>query len=225
MAFATMEDYNGSIDLVFFARTWEINQDKVAEKVCIACKGKLDKSRDKPSFIVSSLLDLGKLRRSAAQAKADTARNQEPDTANASNTAANTVDTADATGAVNPPERRAAADARNAAVSSGAAEQTAEAPAAPVAKKSYRELHIRLRGSAAGNEKILYPLRDFLAGNPGPAQVFIHVPFTCPGGNGNGFVFREETVIRTGDRLNAAADSEKLAVLEGYEAVAEVWGA
>ncbi|MDR2211197.1 MAG: DNA polymerase III subunit alpha [Spirochaetaceae bacterium] len=67
MAFATLEDYRGRIDLVFFARTWEINQDKVAEKTCIALKGKLDKSREKPGFIVSSLLDLGKLRRNAAE--------------------------------------------------------------------------------------------------------------------------------------------------------------
>ena len=43
-------------------------------------------------------------------------------------------------------------------------------------------------------------------------------------GNGGGMPW-EETVIRTGDQLNAAADNENLAALESYEAVAEVWGA
>jgi DNA polymerase-3 subunit alpha len=70
MAFATLEDYRGRIDLVFFARTWEINRDRIAEKSCIAVKGKLDKSRNKISFLVSSVLDLGKLRRTAARTDA-----------------------------------------------------------------------------------------------------------------------------------------------------------
>jgi DNA polymerase-3 subunit alpha len=68
MAFGTLEDYKGEIDLVFFDRCWENNKDKLIEKTCIALKGKLDLSRDRPSFLVSSLLDLGKMRRAAANA-------------------------------------------------------------------------------------------------------------------------------------------------------------
>jgi len=69
MAFGTLEDYQGRIDLVFFEKCWEQNKDKLIEKTCIAFKGKLDLSRGKPSFLVSSLLDLGKMRRSAEKTK------------------------------------------------------------------------------------------------------------------------------------------------------------
>jgi DNA polymerase-3 subunit alpha len=239
MAFATMEDYNGSIDLVFFARTWEINQDKVAEKTCIACKGKLDKSRDKPGFIVSSLLDLGKLRRSAAQTQAaqvQAEKEAQAEKAQAAQTQAaveeprsaglRNVSTVHAADTRNAPCPQSAAHAQNTPIPPDAGTETKAAEG----KKSYRELHIRLRGSVAGNEKTLYPLRDFLIGNPGPAQVFIHVPFSHSAArndgnkNGGGMPW-EETVIRTGDQLNAAADNENLAALESYEAVAEVWGA
>ncbi|GHV75500.1 DNA-directed DNA polymerase [Spirochaetia bacterium] len=67
MAFATLADYRGEIGLTFFARTWEICRDNVEENRCIAVKGKLDKSRDKVGFLVSSVLELGKLRRRAAK--------------------------------------------------------------------------------------------------------------------------------------------------------------
>jgi DNA polymerase-3 subunit alpha len=67
MAFASLTDYRGEIDMVFFPGAWEFNRDKVEEGRCIAVKGKLDKSRDKLSFQVSSVLELGKLRRKAAK--------------------------------------------------------------------------------------------------------------------------------------------------------------
>jgi DNA polymerase-3 subunit alpha len=67
MAFASLTDYRGKIDMVFFPGTWEFNRDKVEEGRSIAVKGKLDRSRDKLSFQVSSVLELGKLRRKAAK--------------------------------------------------------------------------------------------------------------------------------------------------------------
>jgi DNA polymerase-3 subunit alpha len=67
MAFASLTDYRGEIDMVFFPGTWEFNRDKVEEGRSIAVKGKLDRSRDKLSFQVSSVLELGKLRRRAAK--------------------------------------------------------------------------------------------------------------------------------------------------------------
>ncbi|MCL1928007.1 MAG: DNA polymerase III subunit alpha [Treponema sp.] len=70
MAFGTLEDYQGRIDVVFFERCWEQNKDKLIEKTCVALRGKLDLSRGKPSFLVSSLLDLGKMRRSTEKTKA-----------------------------------------------------------------------------------------------------------------------------------------------------------
>ncbi|MDR2072158.1 MAG: DNA polymerase III subunit alpha [Spirochaetaceae bacterium] len=179
MAFATLEDYRGRIDLVFFARTWEINRDKVIEKTCIAIKGKLDKTRERPSFIVGSLLDLGKLRRNAA----DTGGNA-------------------ASPAPQPVK---------------AAEGIASEQNRPVDKKPAplrQEVHIRLHGAAAGNEKKLYPLRNYLIEHPGEAAVFIHVPAV------EGTV---ETVIRTAAQLSITAEKEALADLGNNPAVAEVW--
>ncbi|GHV42716.1 DNA-directed DNA polymerase [Spirochaetia bacterium] len=66
MAFASLADYRGEIDLTFFARTWEICRDNVEENRCVAVKGKLDNSRGKVNLLVSSVLELGKLRRKAA---------------------------------------------------------------------------------------------------------------------------------------------------------------
>jgi DNA polymerase-3 subunit alpha len=234
MAFATLEDYNGGIDLVFFARTWEINQDKVAEKTCIACKGKLDKSRDKPSFIVSSLLDLGKLRRSAVQNAGVSKVVQAADAVPADQQQVPLYGYA-ADGAAYPPGQGGAAGPGASVPGPAVSGQAASGLAAldeSAGKKGYRELHIRLKGSVAGNEETLYSLRDFLIGNPGPAQVFIHVPFSSVsiraeedenGGQRPGQRPWEETVIRTDTQLNTAVDNENLAVLEACEAVAEVW--
>jgi DNA polymerase-3 subunit alpha len=53
--------------LVFFPRAWEFSRDKVQENRCVAVKGKLDKSREKPSFQVSSVVEAAKLKRRAAK--------------------------------------------------------------------------------------------------------------------------------------------------------------
>jgi DNA polymerase-3 subunit alpha len=67
MAFASLSDFKGEIDLVFFPRAWEFSREKAFENRCVAVKGKLDKSRDKPSFLVSSMLETAKLKRKAAK--------------------------------------------------------------------------------------------------------------------------------------------------------------
>jgi DNA polymerase-3 subunit alpha len=67
MAFASLSDFRGEIDLVFFPRPWEFSKDKIEENRCLAVKGKLDKSREKPSFQVSSVLETAKLKRKAAK--------------------------------------------------------------------------------------------------------------------------------------------------------------
>jgi DNA polymerase-3 subunit alpha len=191
MAFGSLEDYNGEIDLVFFNRTWEDCRDSIQLNGKAALKGTVDTNRGKLSFKVSSLLDINKLQ---AAAKRAAAKNP---------------------GA--PAGAAASVTANGAAVSPGVT-----ANAADNGKRSFRELHIRLRRTAAGNEKNLYPLRDYLIGNPGPAQVYIHVP---PAGTAAPPDIFPETVIRTAAQLNAAADSEHLAALKHCEAVAEVWGA
>jgi DNA polymerase-3 subunit alpha len=73
MAFGSLTDYRGEIDLVFFPSAWEYSRDNVEENRCIAVKGKLDKSREKLSFQVRQVLEIGKLRRKAAKTGAETA--------------------------------------------------------------------------------------------------------------------------------------------------------
>jgi DNA polymerase-3 subunit alpha len=79
------------------------------------------------------------------------------------------------------------------------------------AEPAYREVHIRLRQTAAEREEALYPLRDCLAGNPGSCSVFIHVPL--PEG---------ETVIRTA-QLSTAAGVPAIDALTQCQGVAQVW--
>jgi DNA polymerase-3 subunit alpha len=81
MAFASLSDFRGEIDLVFFPRAWEFSRDKVMENRCVAVKGKLDKSRDKPSFQVSSALEPAKLKRKAAKLNGETAQAAEESSA------------------------------------------------------------------------------------------------------------------------------------------------
>jgi DNA polymerase-3 subunit alpha len=73
MAFASLSDFKGEIDLVFFPRAWEFSRDKVQENRCVAVKGKLDRSREKPGFQVSSVVEAAKLKRKAAKLGAETA--------------------------------------------------------------------------------------------------------------------------------------------------------
>ena len=71
MAFGTIMDYRGEINLVFFARTWENCKAIVAVDEIVALKGTIDPRSDnnpqKPSFKVSSILDLNRLVRLAAK--------------------------------------------------------------------------------------------------------------------------------------------------------------
>ena len=71
MAFAGIQDTQGEIDLVFFARTWENCKALVAVDEIVALKGTIDPRKDKnplkPSFVVSSIQDLNRLIRLAAK--------------------------------------------------------------------------------------------------------------------------------------------------------------
>ncbi|WP_288805654.1 DNA polymerase III subunit alpha [uncultured Treponema sp.] len=57
MAFAKLTDYNGEIDLTFFPKTWEAVRSQVQDGKIAAFKGKVDGSREQPSFIVDSIED------------------------------------------------------------------------------------------------------------------------------------------------------------------------
>jgi DNA polymerase-3 subunit alpha len=69
MGYATLADYNGEIDMVFFSNVWEKLRDAIVVDRVVALRGKLkiDPGRDRPSFIVDSLVDLDKLPENAAQ--------------------------------------------------------------------------------------------------------------------------------------------------------------
>ena len=57
MAFAKLSDYNGEMDLTFFSKTWETLKTQVQDGKISAFKGKVDGSREQPSFIVDSIED------------------------------------------------------------------------------------------------------------------------------------------------------------------------
>lgn len=57
MAFGALEDFNGSIDLTFFPKTWETLKNTFKTDDIIAVTGKVDLSRDSPSILVDELAD------------------------------------------------------------------------------------------------------------------------------------------------------------------------
>ncbi|MDR1319479.1 MAG: DNA polymerase III subunit alpha [Treponema sp.] len=90
-------------------------------------------------------------------------------------------------------------------------EEEAEALSSPAGDIA-GAVHIRLRREALDRDENLYPLRDYLAGSPGPCAVFIHVP-----------VSEGEQVIRTVTGLGAAPETTVPDALGRCAGVAEVW--
>jgi DNA polymerase-3 subunit alpha len=182
MAFGTLEDNRGEINLVFFSRVWESCKAIIAVDEIVAFKGNIDPAQDKnparPGFVVSSFQDANKLVKAAAK---EAARAADADPAG---------ETAPRTDEV--PARK-------------------EEPARSPQDAERREVHIRLKSDTAEREETLYPLRDYLADNPGPCSVFIHVPVA--GG---------ETVIRTTTH-SAAANDSAVDGLTRCAGVARVW--
>lgn len=56
MAFAVLEDFSGSIELVFFSECYEQNHEAVVDDAVIAVEGKVDTSRDRTQFVVEKVL-------------------------------------------------------------------------------------------------------------------------------------------------------------------------
>ncbi|MDR0452442.1 MAG: DNA polymerase III subunit alpha, partial [Treponema sp.] len=152
MAFGTLADYRGEIDLVFFEKAWENCKGRIAVGAVVALKGRLDLKREKPSFRASGLLETDRLKKKAAK----NAVKEEP-----------VPEAADAFPA-GPPASTETDPAAAAVV------EPAAATAGPVA--AVREVHIRLIPEAGNRKEALYPLRDYLLDNPGPCLVFLHVP-------------------------------------------------
>jgi len=59
MAFASLADYNGEIDVIFFPNAWEKYQNEIVPEKIVILKGKIDyqKDKDKYSFIADSIID------------------------------------------------------------------------------------------------------------------------------------------------------------------------
>ncbi|MBR4321061.1 OB-fold nucleic acid binding domain-containing protein, partial [Treponema sp.] len=67
MAFAKLQDYNGSFDLTFFPKTWETMKDKIENDKVYAFRGKIDSSRETPSMLVDSIEDPSVLQEKAIE--------------------------------------------------------------------------------------------------------------------------------------------------------------
>jgi len=67
MAFCELEDFNGTLDLTFFPRTWEELKGTFAVDDVISVTGKVDTSRDTPSILVDEVGDPEKLQEKSIQ--------------------------------------------------------------------------------------------------------------------------------------------------------------
>ena len=62
MGFGTFEDLNGTLDLVFFPRTWEKYRPKLLPETVCGFSGTIDNSgQGTPAFLVNDVLDIGEL--------------------------------------------------------------------------------------------------------------------------------------------------------------------
>ncbi|MDR0450123.1 MAG: DNA polymerase III subunit alpha, partial [Treponema sp.] len=149
MAFGTLQDYEGEIPLVFFARVWAECRDLLTPDEMVALKGSIDPAGDrnpeKPGFKVTSLADMAALGRLAAKRLA----------------------------AEGPPDEGGEEARKNPEGAQNGPPAENKAP-----ETLFREIHIRLGRDAADEDAALYPLHDCLVDNPGPCSVFIHVPLT-----------------------------------------------
>jgi len=190
MAFGTIKDFEGDIDFVFFSKAWNENRDLLNVGEFVALKGNIDPANDrnpqKPSFKVSSVKDITSLCRSAA---AKAAAGEEPK--------------------VPAMDYRAETDVPVAQPS-----QTMEGSDHDSRPSvTLQAVHIRLDSDAAKRDEGIQPLRNYLAGNPGPCPVFIHVHVS-------GDI---EKIIRTTGGLSIEAEKDALGVLEGCTGVAKAW--
>lgn len=57
MAFARLSDFKGEISITFFPKVWEAVKESIKEEGVYAFKGKVDGSRESPSFLIDTLED------------------------------------------------------------------------------------------------------------------------------------------------------------------------
>ncbi|MDR0502602.1 MAG: DNA polymerase III subunit alpha [Treponema sp.] len=92
-------------------------------------------------------------------------------------------------------------------------EPAARAPEKQPEKKA-REIHIRLKETAAENDENLLPLRDYFAHNSGGCQLYLHVPLTDGG--------TKEKVILAGAGIGFLQNDD-IDIIKKFECVADAW--
>ncbi|MDR2792829.1 MAG: DNA polymerase III subunit alpha [Treponema sp.] len=156
MAFSSIEDFNGQIDLVIFSDTWEKCRNTLTVDTLVALKGKLDKSRrpDRPSVIVNEFLDVDHLQNEAES---------------------NPKDAAKKAGGKKPP-KQPAMPRPGAAAGEHTRAESYTADVSQEEKPPAASIHIRLTETAAETDNTLFILRDALLEKPGSSTVYLHVP-------------------------------------------------
>jgi DNA polymerase-3 subunit alpha len=189
MATATLADYNGEIGLTIFPKAWGELQGKLEENAMTALRGKIKKDtyKNRYAFYPDSVLSLKRLK-----SKYD---KMPP--------APQGRDALEGRGA---PEERGVPEERDAP---GGGDGSGERDDA--GRKS-QSVHIRLLREALDRDEGIYPLRDYLAENPGSCTVFIHVP-----------VSSGEKIIRTVTGIGTVVERDSLGELSGCAGVARVW--
>ena len=153
MAFGTLQDFEGEIDLVFFSKDWSQCRDFLNLDEFVALRGTIDpendRNRQKPGFRVTGIADLASLTRSAERKAAAGEKPPQAQNAAAPQPAANPAYDA---------SRENRAFNSTTGNSGGAA-----------------AVHIRLRDGAENSDEELRVLRNCLAHNSGGSPVFIHL--------------------------------------------------
>jgi DNA polymerase-3 subunit alpha len=201
MAFGALQDEGGTIDLVFFPRTWKNCKDILIEGEMVAFRGSLEgpsEMRKKCSFQVSSVQDINKLVKAAAKEDEENISHKGTEARREEQESVNTSD--DNTTHSSAPLRGSLDNAVDG--SSGADGLTTP---------SYTAIHIRLNADDAGAEQSLTPIRDCLYESSGHCRVFIHVP-----------IKDGEAIVQTAVSLSVGAGC--MDQLKACKAAAEVWG-
>ena len=184
MAFGALIDFEGDVDLLFFSKAWNESRDLLSVGEFVALKGNIDPENDRnPQKPSFKVSSIKDIAALCRSAASKAAAGEEPK--------------------VPASENRAAATE-----TSGNGEQERQLSAPPL-----QAVHICLNGEAAGRDETILPLRNYLAGNPGPCPVFIHIRASGDA----------EKIIRAAGGLSIEAEKEALGVLEGCAVVAKAW--
>jgi len=186
MAFGTLKDFEGDIDFVFFSKAWNENRDLLSLGEFVALKGSIDPANARnPDKPSIRVSGVSDIAALCRSAARKAAAGEEPK--------------------VPPAENRAAPPPGDGPDETGEREDAQG--------RRLNAIHITLDGGAADRDENIFPLRNYLAGNPGPCPVFIHIHVSGD----------TEKIIRAGGGLSTEAEKEALGVLEGCSGVARAW--